>query len=319
MLQRLRNAFHKAPRAERVDLSGRHVIVTGASPGSLGFETALRLADWGAKVTVTTRHDPERAANKLREQLGGRGDIKWHVMDLVDARSVAQFAEDYLAHNDRLDVLVNNAGVHLDLMNDWKVPPLVDGHEVHWRTNYLGTMQLTHTLLPLLQQTAQRHGEARVVNVVSMLYVRGRNDTLFVPPERYNSWVAYGNSKLGLVHATTELQRRYGPKLQAYCLHPGAVLTNIADKGLVGHSVLGRMRSALRPIEAFFLMTPEEGAQTTIHCATQPGLTGGGYYRNLQPAQTNAQAGDTHVAARLWDETVAWTKAWKSRHPVHAV
>ena len=318
MLKSLRNAFHKAPKAERVDLSGRNVIVTGATPGSLGFETALCLADWGAKVTVTARQDPERAATRLREQLGGRGNVDWHAMDLMDARSVAQFAEDYLARHDRLDVLINNAGVHLDLMNDWKTPPLVDGHEVHWRTNYLGTMQLTHALLPLLQQTAERHGEARVVNVVSMLYIRGRNSTLFVPPERYNSWVAYGNSKLGLVHATTELQRRYGPKVQAYCLHPGAVLTNIAAKGLVGHGVIGALRRVLRPIEAFILMTPEEGAQTSIHCATKPGLAGGRYFKNVQPAETNAEGADAAVAARLWDETAAWVQAWKSRHPVRA-
>jgi len=121
--------------------------------------------------------------------------------------------------------------------------------------------------------------------------------------------VAYGTSKLALMHATFELQRRYAADhVQAYCLHPGAVFTNIADKGLAGQRLLIALRKLLAPVEAFFLLTPEEGAQTQIHCATSPGLSGGRYYRSCQLTQASAATNDSAVASRLWNNTQAWVE-----------
>ncbi|MFA5937831.1 MAG: SDR family NAD(P)-dependent oxidoreductase [Sinimarinibacterium sp.] len=305
MLRMLRRLFLNPRWSTPTDLSGRCLLVTGASPGSIGFETARTLASWGASTVITTRSNPAETVSQLRERLGGKGTVEGYVLDLADRRSVADFAEQFLATHQRLDVLVNNAGVHLDLLSEWKSPKLCDGHEIHWRTNYLGTMDLTHAMLPALRDTARSVGEARVVNVVSMLHKRGSNAQLFSPRAPYNSWTAYGNSKLALVHATFELQRRHAP-LQAYCLHPGAVYTRIADKGLAGHPVLGRLRRALTPIESFFLLTPEEGAQTSVHCATATGLAGGRYFSNCRAAEPAAQAMDAATSARIWDETMAW-------------
>lgn len=310
MLQWLRKLIIRAPRAQPVDLSGRHIIVTGASPNSIGFETARILASWGAHVAITTRSNPERVAAQLRELTGAGKRISAQAMDLTDAQSVTRFADWYRAQSGgRLDVLINNAGIHLDLMSDWKEPKRVDGHEIHWRTNYLGTMQLTHALLPLLVQTGQQTNDARVVNVVSMLYTRGRNADLFTPTRKYNSWNAYGNSKLALVHATFELQRRYAPQVQGYCLHPGAVYTNIADKGLAGHGLIGKIRQVLAPAEKFFLLTPEEGAQTSVYCATQVGLIGGQYFRAFGAEAPNSEAADAQVAGHYWVQAVAWIGA----------
>ncbi len=313
--RRIRNLFAAAPYAEPVDLRGRKIIVTGASPGSIGFETARTLAAWGAAVAITTRSNPQGALQLLKARLAAGGtpaDVSVHTLDLCRAESVAQFADWHGAtHGGQLDVLVNNAGVHLDLLSQWKKPHRSeDGFEIHWRTNYLGTSQLTHLLLPLLQATAQKAGEARVVNVVSMLHHKGTNAGLFDAPQPYNSWNAYGLSKLALVHATFELQRRYAAasKVQAYCLHPGAVFTNIAAKGLAGNRVIESVRDALAPVEGFFLLTPEEGAQTQIHCATRPQLTGGLYYEKCRMAWPSKEAQDRQAAARLWDETEAWMK-----------
>jgi NAD(P)-dependent dehydrogenase (short-subunit alcohol dehydrogenase family) len=279
----------RAPRATPVDLTGKTIVVTGAAPGSLGGETARILSAWGATVVTTTRS-------------GGS-----HPLDLTDGDSVREFAAWLAARHPRLDVLVNNAGVHLDLMSDWKQPQLTsDGYEVHWRTNYLGTMQLTHLLLPQLLRTAEATGDARVVNVVSKLHVRGRNAHLFSPAPAYSSWDAYGQSKLGLVHATHELQDRYrAAGLRAYALHPGSVYTGIADRGLEGHRVVGAVRRGLAPLERLFLLTAEEGAQTTVLCASQPDLEGGRYFVACRPTPGSNEAEDRDAAGRLWHETAA--------------
>ncbi|HET8883611.1 MAG TPA: SDR family NAD(P)-dependent oxidoreductase [Solimonas sp.] len=304
----LRNLVVRAPYAQPVDLQGRRMIVTGAAPGSIGFATARTLASWGADVTVTTRSDPASLAQALRASLSaGSGSIDVDVLDLADAKSVSRFAGAYAERHGRLDVLVNNAGIHLDLLSQWREPRLVDGIEIHWRTNYLGTMQLTHALLPLLLQGAVQTKDARVVNVVSMLHARGRNAFLFAPITPYNSWVAYGTSKLALVHASFELQRRHAAAgLQAYCLHPGAVFSNIAAKGLAGNPRLAAIRDLFAPVERFFLLTPDEGAQTQIRCATAAQLAGGQYFRNCAPAFASGDALDAQAASRLWDETQAW-------------
>lgn len=314
-LKTLRKWLIAAPFATHKDLRGKKAIVTGTAVGSIGFETALTLARWGATVIVTTRSEPQQIAQRIRDELRSEGisaEVDAHSLDLSQASSVAQFASWYRStHGEQLDILINNAGIHLDLLSQWKTPHLsVDGFEIQWRTNYLGTLHLTHLLLPLLQKAGQASGDARIVNVVSQLHTKGQNAALFAPLEPYNSWVAYGTSKLGLVHATHELQRRFAEssKVSAYCLHPGAVFTNIADKGLSGNPTLETVRRAMAPIERFFLLTPEEGAQTQIHCATESGLRGGLYYLKCAVQPSSVESQDAAVSARLWDATSAWVQ-----------
>jgi NAD(P)-dependent dehydrogenase (short-subunit alcohol dehydrogenase family) len=270
--------------ASPVDLAGKTVLVTGASVGSLGFETARALASWGADVVITTRTDTKRAVAALGSGTG-------HELELSDRGSVRAFAAWFRAGHDSIHVLVNNAGVHLDLRSQWRQPNLVDGHEIHWRTNFLGTMQVTQELLPLLTSTP----DARVVNVVSKLHSRGSNEFLFAPISPYNSWVAYGTSKLALIHAANELGRRHG--IAACSLHPGSVYTHIADRGLAGHRVLGAARKLAAPLERRALLSPAQGAQTSLHCATVPDLAPG-YYRNCRLSEPSPAAQDAATAAR---------------------
>ena len=314
-LQAFRRRLVSAPYAARKDLHGKTAIVTGTALGSIGFETAKTLARWGAAVVITTRSQPQLLAQRIYDELQREGvtcTINAHALDLSQVNSVAEFIAWYRAtHDERLDILVNNAGIHLDLLSQWKAPHLsADGFEIQWRTNYLGTLHLTHLLLPLLQNAGRNNGDARVVNVVSQLHAKGTNTALFEPLQPYNSWAAYGTSKLGLVHATYELQRRYAENsnIKAYCLHPGAVFTNIADTGLSGNPTLEMVRKAMAPIEQFFLLTPEEGAQTQIHCATQDGLEGGLYYQKCRASQSSAESHDIATAARLWETTSTWVK-----------
>ena len=186
----------KADLREAALMSERTALVTGAGKGSLGEATARLLRLEGFRVLTTTR------------SVAASSDT--HALDLASVSSVTGFVDWVEGTTDRLDVLVNNAGIHLDLRSTWTSPQLLDGHEIHWRTNYLGTAHLTRLLLPLLTTTAREHGEARVVNVVSKLHSRGTNDALFAGVTPYDSWAAYGTSKLALIHETTELERRYG-------------------------------------------------------------------------------------------------------------
>jgi NAD(P)-dependent dehydrogenase (short-subunit alcohol dehydrogenase family) len=269
-------------------------VVTGAGPGSLGEATAAALREHGR--VITTRRS------------GTPGD-DFHPLDLADAGSVAAFADWLAGATDRVDVLVNNAGVHLDLRRKWKEPQLVDGHEVHWRTNYLGTAHLTRLLLPALLRTAGGEGEARVVNVVSKLHARGRNDWLTGTVTPYDSWDAYGTSKLALVHEAAELERRYGARgVHGYSLHPGSVYTKVADRGLETAPILGRLRKLLAPLERRALTSPEAGARTTVFCATSPGAVPGAYHRRSAVADASPEAGDQDAGAALWERTSAWVE-----------
>jgi NAD(P)-dependent dehydrogenase (short-subunit alcohol dehydrogenase family) len=274
-------------------------VVTGASPGSLGFATAQVLSSWGADVVVTTRTSSEAAAAAVGAHVVG------HDLDLASAESVERFAAWLERRAESVDVLVNNAGIHLDLRSQWREPRLTtDGHELHWRTNYLGTAHLTHRVLPLLLRARQ----PRVVTVVSKLHARGSNAGLFAQVDPYDSWVAYGTSKLGLVHLMTELHRRH-PEVLTASLHPGSVYTHIADRGLEEQRILSRVRRVLAPFERRALLTPEQGAQTTLHCATTSDLVPGGYYQRCALVAPSTDAQDARAAQDLWERTLTWLDA----------
>ncbi|MXY47705.1 MAG: SDR family NAD(P)-dependent oxidoreductase [Gemmatimonadetes bacterium] len=334
--------FLPKPMAEPVDMSGRHVIVTGASPGSLGYEAARILAGWGATVVATRVRDVVLMEAALKDDLRKRGTnadkLSAHALDLSDPHSVNAFATWYReSHQGKLHVLVNNAGIHRKTLAPRTETPLTDdGFEVHWRTNYLGAFHLTRALLPLLQQSGLESGDARIVNVSSGLHDRVGNADLFgeiahrhrsnrdlprrnlthgdLPPHdrpRYHSWDAYGKSKLAMNHMAFEIERRFAEShnLHGVAVHPGVVMTNLtlpqAFRGRIGKAA-HRISSALASL---VLLSPTAGAQTIVMCASQRPLQGGKYYEHCAVAEPSVDSLDADASKRLWEQSVRWVGA----------
>ena len=308
--------FTSKPMAEEVDMSGRNVIVTGAAPNSIGYETAKILASWGATVVVTSIDDIELMEDSLRGDLRTIGadenKITAHALDLCDVDSVNDFTTWYRKnYNDRLHVLINNAGIHKNILNPRKKLPMTkDGFEIHWRTNFLGTFHLTSLLLPILKQNGLESGDARVINVTSHLHDRVKNKSMFNDDGDYNSWDAYGLSKLALIHFTFEIQRRFARKynLQSATLHPGSVKTNLMQaeesEGKIGY-LLNRICYSLASV---VLLSPVSGAQTSVMCASKYPFQGGNYYVRCEIAESSGETKDQDVSKLLWDKSDAWIR-----------
>ena len=308
--------FGRNPTAEWADMSGRYVIVTGASPKSLGYETARILASWGASVVVTSTRNVASMANSLKADFCRIGADENRVaarsLDLCDVESVNGFVTWYRQnYGDRLHVLINNAGIHKNILSPRKKPPLSkDGFEIHWRTNYLGTFHLTSRLLPLLKRSGLDCGDARVINVSSHLHDRAKNEGLFDATEPYHSWDAYALSKLALIHFSFEIQRRFAARynLRSAALHPGSVETNLTRMAVPGGRTGGVFHRVGCVLASLVLLRPEHGAQTTVMCASKQPLRGGEYYDRCAVAEPSGESRDEAASKLLWERSDAWVK-----------
>ncbi|GKQ36359.1 oxidoreductase [Streptomyces sp. A012304] len=244
------------------DQSGRTAVVTGANSG-LGYVTARELARKGARVVLACRSETRgrEAVERLRGEASG-ADAEFRRLDLADLASVREFAAR--ASYERLDLLVNNAGV-------MALPygTTADGFEIQFGVNHLGHFALTGRLLPALLATPG----ARVVNVSSMAHLLGNIDIRDLNSEqRYRRWTAYGRSKTANLLFTHELARRLaaaGAGLVAAAAHPGYAATNLQTAGVRAE---GR-RAAERFVEIgnrFFAQSAAAGALPTLYAATAP-------------------------------------------------
>ena len=165
----------RKPMAERVDMSGRNVIVTGASPGSIGYETARILASWGARVVATSLRNLAFTESCLKDDLRRSGadenNITVHALDLCDADGVAGFTTWYRReHDGKLHVLVNNAGIHKNIFASRRMSPTTeDGFEVHWRTNYLVLAQKPIRVILINELGSGSDGEVCAVGTRSSI------------------------------------------------------------------------------------------------------------------------------------------------------
>ncbi|XP_040899568.1 retinol dehydrogenase 12 isoform X2 [Toxotes jaculatrix] len=244
-----------------VRLDGKTVLITGANTG-IGKETSRDLARRGARVVMACRDltRAERAAEEIRRTTGN-GNVVIRHLDLASVYSVRQFAKDFLDSEDRLDILINNAGVMM--CPKWLTE---DGFETQLAVNHLGHFLLTNLLLPKLKSSAP----SRVVNVSSIAHQGGRIDfdDLFFSRKPYSPLESYRQSKLANVLFSRELARRLrGSGVSSFCLHPGVIRTELGRHVQGWFPLLGVLLS----LPSLLLMkTPSQGCQTTVYCTVTP-------------------------------------------------
>ena len=295
-----------------VDLTGKRIVVTGASSG-LGEESARALASRGASVTMASRNAEknEAAVGRIRATVPN-ADLETRALDLASLASVRGFAQGFLADHDRIDVLLNNAGVMC-----CPYGTTADGFELQLGTNHLGHFLLTGLLAPALGSGS------RVVELSSGAH--GMSDVDYDDPmfERrdYNPWTAYGQSKTANALFAVELDRGLRDRgAAAFAVHPGMIMTELARHfteetmaqmqelireraEAAGEASEGPTQMEFKPVAA--------GAATQCWAATAPELAtrGGAYLSDCQVAVVGgdisgaggeAYAQDPESAALLW-------------------
>ncbi len=271
-------------------MQGKVVIVTGANSG-VGKETARELARMGAQVVMACR-SPQRgtaALAELRADLGPDSKLELMRLDLASLSSVRSFVAEFCERFERLDVLVNNAGVYLPRRQLSE-----DGFELTFAINHLGPFLLTRELLPLLKASAP----SRIVNVSSAGHMMGCIPWQDLQAERrYFGLTRYCHSKLANILHTHELSRQLaGSGVTANSLHPGGVASGFAQQQWSPFMVLFKIAKP-------FLISTAQGARTSIYLASSPEVArvSGKYFAKCKPRKASGRARRADDARRLWE------------------
>lgn len=267
------------------------IIITGANSG-IGYVTALELARTGAEIIFAGRSE-ERNATAIQEIKAATGNPNLHFMslDLNSLQSASDFASEWAKTGKSIDILINNAG----LAGQRGITK--DGFEIHFGVNHLGHFLLTHLLLPHIKE----HAGARIVHVASRAHTRVKT-IQFEHVQKMTPTVSgfpeYCESKL----ANVCFNRSLAPIVQArgihtYALHPGVVASNIWT----------RLPGPIESIAKLFMISNEEGAKTTLHCASSPTCAqdNGLYYDKSKPVAV-AKHVTQQLQDELWQKSMEW-------------
>ncbi|XP_072044652.1 retinol dehydrogenase 11-like [Amphiura filiformis] len=279
-------------------MKGKTVVVTGGDSG-IGKETAIELARRGARVILACRttHKGIPAALEV-QQRSGNGNVVYRNLDLCSQKSIHEFVKLFLKEESRLDVLINNAGLGATARG----LVTVEGFDMVFGVNYFGHFLVSMLLLNKLKASAP----SRIVNVASEAHhLANRLDLTPVDDEgkRFPGLVGYATSNLAKVMFTRELERRLrGTGITAYAVHPGRVNSNMWRRSL---SARGKhwVNTFIGPVIWLLLISEEAGAQTTIYCAVEEGIThfSGRYFDNCDLATASELAKDDTLCRKLWE------------------
>lgn len=273
--------------------TGRTCVVTGCNTG-IGRVTAEALGRLGATVLLANRSE-EKTRPVLEAIRAAGGTAEFVALDLGSLEAVRRAAEALKARGP-LHLLVNNAGLA------GSGGQTKDGFELAFGTNHLGPFLLTTLLLAQLEAAAPG---ARIVNVSSRSHYRAKGidwEALRQPTRSTTGLPEYEVSKLCNVLFTRSLARRLREKgVEAFSLHPGVVATDIWRS----------VPFPLRGLVKLFMISEEEGAKTSIHCATSPEVKGhsGAYFDKCQPRHPSRVSQDDALADELWRRSEEWTRA----------
>jgi len=274
------------------ELGGRTFLVTGANTG-IGKATAEALAGRGASVYVASRsRDKGEAAVAAIKAATGSDSVFFLALDLADLESVRSCAEGFLARGEPLHVLVNNAGV-AGARGLTK-----QGFELMFGVNHLGHFLLTQLLLGRLVDSAP----ARVVTVSSDSHYSARGidfEAVRRPARGITGLGEYAVSKLCNVLFSQELARRTaGTGVHSYALHPGVVASDIWR----------RVPWPVRPLVTRRMLTVDQGAQTSLYCATSPSVAGdSGRFYDKCALREASEVATPELGRALWERSEAWT------------
>jgi NAD(P)-dependent dehydrogenase (short-subunit alcohol dehydrogenase family) len=270
-------------------------MITGATSG-IGQATAVGLARLGARLILVCRDRGrgEQTVAEIGKQTGSHA-VQLLYADLASQDSIRRLAAEFLATDQPLHVLVNNAGVV-----QMRHSLTADGIETVFAVNHLAYFLLTNLLLERLTASAP----ARIVNVASDAHRFGTMNFDDLGGERrYRMMRIYGQSKLANILFTYELARQLaGTQVTVNCLHPGAVATGLGkNNGAWARGLI----AMLRP----FFRTPEVGAATSIYLTSSAAVEGitGKYFRDCQPARSSDASYDESAAQRLWEISARMT------------
>ncbi|KAE8151821.1 retinol dehydrogenase 11 [Aspergillus avenaceus] len=290
------------PDTDISDLSGKVIFITGGTAG-LGAESTVQLAKHApARIYISGRN--AKSAESVIKQVADTGsttEVSFIECDLASLASVKTAAENLLARESRLDILMCNAGIMARPQGLTQ-----DGYEVQFGTNHLGHALLIQKLLPLLQQTAQAGADVRMVILSSdawRLHPCGGislDDLKTTQDWAFGAWRRYSQSKLANLVYARELARRY-PDITTVSIHPGVVRTGLVEN-------LDRANRWFVYATTFTQMVmPEEGAYNQLWAATvsKDRLQNGQYYEPLGVLtdKLDATAKDDKLAQKLWDWT----------------
>ncbi|XP_052769930.1 retinol dehydrogenase 11-like [Mya arenaria] len=277
-------------------LAGKTVLITGANTG-IGKETAKDLAKRGARVLLACR-DLTRAQKAASDIINSTGNtnVVVYKLDLSSLKSVRECAEEVKKNEQRLDILINNAGVMWT--PQWKTE---DGFDMQMGTNHLGHFLLTNLLLDLVKKSAP----SRIVTVSSLGHRRANLNLEDINcAKSFSTVTAYANSKLANILFTRELAKRLeGTNVTAVSLHPGAIASelgrHIEDRNLVSRLLA---KVLYYPFLKHLIKTPTAGAQTTLYCALDPDVENhpGKYFSDCAVKEPTKAGQDDVMASKLW-------------------